>query len=365
MEVTEKELQIKINSVLQKHTKAQNVYLSLSYLLRDAMISILFTCFMYFIKNKCPFFLWYLFYSVGQGTIWTGLWVLAHECGHGAFSSSETINNSVGLILHSFLLVPYYSWQFSHKKHHKYTNHLILGETHVPAKNNHDKKYFQFLGEDAFVLFKLTTHLFFGWPLYLLDNRSGGRTDYAGNRIDKKKSLSHFNPYSQIFPPTMYYRVIVSDLFIGLTLGCLIYLDYIYGFGTSIQWYWGSYAITNCWLVLYTYLQHTSEKIPHYGNSDFTWLKGALSTIDRPYPYLIDEMHHYIGSTHVIHHLNYKIPFHSAKLATKEIKEVLKEKYNYDDSNFMLSLFETMKKCLYVNSLEGTQYYQCDSKKTK
>ena len=84
----------------------------------------------------------------------TGLWVIAHECGHGfsyfpiiiymykdiycniinsAFSDSELVNDIVGLSLHSFLLVPYFGWKYTHAKHHKYTNHLIHGETHVPA----------------------------------------------------------------------------------------------------------------------------------------------------------------------------------------------------------------------------------------
>jgi len=31
----------------------------------------------------------------------TGLWVIAHECGHQAFSTSKTINNTVGWVLHS------------------------------------------------------------------------------------------------------------------------------------------------------------------------------------------------------------------------------------------------------------------------
>ena len=38
----------------------------------------------------------------------------------------------VGWVVHSALLVPFWSWQYSHGKHHKYTNHLVLGETHVP-----------------------------------------------------------------------------------------------------------------------------------------------------------------------------------------------------------------------------------------
>ena len=133
--------------------------------------------------------------------------------------------------------------------------------------------------------------------------------------------------------------------------------DYFFGFGTSFKWYWGSYLITNCWLVLYTYLQHTSPLVPHYGNEDFTWLKGALSTIDRRYPFYIDYLHHHIGSTHVLHHLNYKIPFYYAKEATKELKSILGEKYIYDDTNIIKSYIYTNNKCKYVQSYKGIQYY--------
>jgi fatty acid desaturase len=39
-----------------------------------------------------------------------GIWVIAHECGHGAFSDYTWVNDLVGFTMHSALLVPYYSW---------------------------------------------------------------------------------------------------------------------------------------------------------------------------------------------------------------------------------------------------------------
>ena len=62
-----------------------------------------------------------------------GLWVLAHECGHGAFSDNRKLETLVGYCLHSFLLVPYFSWQRSHAVHHAFTNNITDGETHVPV----------------------------------------------------------------------------------------------------------------------------------------------------------------------------------------------------------------------------------------
>lgn len=45
-----------------------------------------------------------------QGAVCTGVWVIAHECGHQAFSRWQVVNDTVGLVLHSCLLVPFYSW---------------------------------------------------------------------------------------------------------------------------------------------------------------------------------------------------------------------------------------------------------------
>lgn len=44
--------------------------------------------------------LWSL-YGFANGLVGTGLWVLAHECGHQAFSESKALNNAVGWVLHS------------------------------------------------------------------------------------------------------------------------------------------------------------------------------------------------------------------------------------------------------------------------
>ena len=49
-------------------------------------------------------------YGIVTGTLATGCWVLAHECGHFAFSANKLLNDIVGYIFHTALLVPYFSW---------------------------------------------------------------------------------------------------------------------------------------------------------------------------------------------------------------------------------------------------------------
>lgn len=70
--------------------------------------------------------------SIWMGLFGTGLWIIAHECGHQAFSESKQINNAVGWVLHSILLVPYHSWRISHGRHHAATGHVTRDEVFVP-----------------------------------------------------------------------------------------------------------------------------------------------------------------------------------------------------------------------------------------
>lgn len=39
-------------------------------------------------------------YAVACGTAATGAWVVAHECGHGAFSNNRKLQDAVGFVLH-------------------------------------------------------------------------------------------------------------------------------------------------------------------------------------------------------------------------------------------------------------------------
>jgi omega-6 fatty acid desaturase (delta-12 desaturase) len=119
-------------------------------------------------------------YSAVTGTVAMGLWVLAHECGHGAFSPNKKLQDAIGFVLHSIMLVPYYSWQRSHAVHHRYTNHMELGETHVPEPvvNKEEGSFAaraaltKTLGNKAGLrvwgAVQSFAHLVIGWPAYLM-----------------------------------------------------------------------------------------------------------------------------------------------------------------------------------------------------
>ena len=84
-----------------------------------------------FIPLKAAWTPVWLLYAALNGTVATGAWVVAHECGHGAFSSNRKLQDTVGYILHSALLVPYFAWQRSHAVHHSRYGVSMLSQTNT------------------------------------------------------------------------------------------------------------------------------------------------------------------------------------------------------------------------------------------
>ena len=83
--------------------------------------------------------------------------------------------------------------------------------------------------------------------------------------------------------------------------------------------YGGPYLVVNSWLIIYTWLQHTDVDVPHLSADAHTYMRGAFLSIDRPYPPLIDWLHHRIGTTHVAHHIDCTIPHYHAREATDAV----------------------------------------------
>jgi omega-6 fatty acid desaturase (delta-12 desaturase) len=308
-------------------------------------------------------------YAFWMGTILTGPWVLAHECGHGAFSDSQTFNDFIGFIMHQALLVPYFAWQYTHAKHHRRTNHLTDGESHVPSTgkenglgNNNERESFyaalhEAMGDGAFAVFQIFTHLVLGWPLYLMGLASTGRLAHDGKPLEG--FADHFRPGSEMFPSKVQAKILLSTITTFASVAYLGYLCTTVGVLPVTLWYVGPYMVVNAWLVLYTWLQHTDPSVPQYGEGEWTWVKGALSTIDRDYG-IFDFFHHRIGSTHVVHHLFHEMPCYHALEATIAVKAFLEPKglYNYDPTPWYIAMWKIAKRCHYVEGTDGIQYYK-------
>ena len=158
-------------------------------------------------EGPVAFMLWVLGWSLyifSMGTVSFGLWVLGHDCGHGSFSPSQTVNDMVGFVVHHIFLFPYFAWQSSHAKHHRRCNHITEGTSHVPStKERGGLPLYAKIGHKAFATFLVLAHLFVALPFYLLGVESltnSGSLAQDGTPLNGRMA-DHFRPYSPLFPP--------------------------------------------------------------------------------------------------------------------------------------------------------------------
>ncbi|KAJ3033091.1 Delta(12)-fatty-acid desaturase [Rhizophlyctis rosea] len=295
-----------------------------------------------------------------QGVVCTGIWVIAHECGHQGFSEKAWINNSVGYVLHSFLLVPYFSWKHTHSAHHKANAHMTkdqvfvphlrsefpIGPRTAPIDHHHDEPAIN--AAPLMDILYITRMLTLGWPAYLLMNVSGQKFPVW---------TSHFRPDAPIFTPRQWFSVVLSDIGFGIMVAALAAAGYTFGSLAVIKYYVIPYFFVNMWLVLITYLQHTDARIPHFRDSEWNFLLGALSTVDRDYG-ILNHFFHHIGDTHVAHHLFSTMPHYHAQEATEYIKKAVGKYYIRDERWIWSALWKSYKECRFVEDEGDVLWYK-------
>jgi len=295
-----------------------------------------------------------LIYWFLQGSYMTGIWVLSHECGHQAFSPNHIINDTVGLIFHSALFVPYHSWKITHRRHHSNTGSCENDEVFVPLSKTDAKPSWTDTFEDSpiFILSNMIFMFSVGWmPGYLLFNATGPRKYRNGAK-------SHFNPYASFFLPKERLSIFLSDFAFAVAACTLGYFIYNYGFSLVFRMYLAPYIVTNAFLVLITYLQHTDTYIPHFREGEWTWLRGALCTVDRSFGKWMDGVIHHITDTHVCHHIFSKMPFYNAAEATEYIKPILGQYYLKDETPVFSALWRSFRNCKFVPDDGAMVFYQ-------
>ncbi|CAK9140972.1 unnamed protein product [Ilex paraguariensis] len=336
-----------LKKAIPPHCFQRSLLHSFSYVVYDLFLVLVF----YYIATSCfhllPYPLSYLawpIYWIVQGCVCTGVWVIAHECGHHAFSDYQWVDDLVGLILHSVLLVPYFSWKYSHKRHHSNTGSLERDEVFVPKPKSKMAWYSKYLNNPPGRVISLTVTLTLGWPLYLAFNVSGRPYD---------RFACHYDPYGPIYNDRERLQIYISDT--GVIAAA--YLLYRVAVAKGLVWlvcvYGVPLLIVNGFLVLITYLQHTHPSLPHYDSSEWDWLRGALATVDRDYG-VLNKVFHNITDTHVTHHLFSTMPHYHAMEATKAIKPILGEYYQFDGLPFYKAMWREARECIYVEPDEGT-----------
>ncbi|OOF93258.1 hypothetical protein ASPCADRAFT_209842 [Aspergillus carbonarius ITEM 5010] len=350
-----------LKDAIPKECFDSSVVTSLLYLARDILYCAILTyaAFHIHLLPSLPLrVVAWAVYGFFQGCVGTGLWILAHECGHGAFSKHQSFNDFVGWATHSFLMVPYFSWKITHARHHRYTGHMEKDTVFVPwtdeqlAKKKHVRiEQLKHLAEETPIVsfVQLIGHQLMGWQLYLFLNVTAGPKSLPEGR-GRTGMSSHFNPFGEIFSGSQALSVALSDLGLLIMGSILYYASTQIGAWNVVLLYFVPYLWVHHWLIAITYLQHTHPDVPHYSADTWTYTKGALATIDRTTGFIGRHFFHEIIDYHVVHHLFSRIPFYKAEEATRAIQPLLGKNYREEkQTSFLYSLMTTFRKCIYVS----------------
>ncbi|GKV26187.1 hypothetical protein SLEP1_g35532 [Rubroshorea leprosula] len=334
-----------IRAAIPNHCWVKNPWRSMSYVFTDVLVVFVFVAAALYFNN------WYFWplYWVGQGTMFWALFVLGHDCGHGSFSGNPTLNSVVGHILHSSILVPYHGWRISHRTHHQNHGNVEKDESWVPLP---EKIYKNLETSTRMLRFTLPFPLF-AYPIYLWYRTPG-------------KEGSHFNPYSDLFTPNERKFVMTSIACWMVVASFLVYLCFLMGSLHMLKLYGVPYLIFIVWLDGVTYLHHHGykRKLPWYRGKEWSYLRGALTTVDCDYG-LFNKIHHDIG-THVIHHIFPEIPHYHLVEATEAAKAVLGKYYREPKKSgpipfhLLNTLLRSFKEDHFVSDTGDIVYYQTD-----
>ncbi|NJL61156.1 MAG: fatty acid desaturase [Methylacidiphilales bacterium] len=350
-----------VNLTNQQNLESQEESTNLPFTLGDLKAAIPAECFQPSVAKSMFFFFrdiaaiaslyaiayyldsWYFFpiFWVMQGTMFWALFVVGHDCGHQSFSKHKWLNDLMGHICHTPILVPYHGWRISHRTHHKNTGSLENDESWYPVSESNYNQMDLISKLGRYYIF------LFAYPIYLFA-RTPGRTG------------SHFLPSSPIFKPSEKWDVITSTICWSGMVGLLGFLTYQWGFMWLVKYYLMPYLVFVVWLDLVTFLHHTVPNIPWYRKDEWTFLKGAISTIDHDYGF-INHIHHDIG-THVAHHIFLNMPHYNLKKATAAIKPVMGEYFFESKEPVWKSLWQSANDCQFVPDT-GTKVYYTSKKK--
>lgn len=247
-----------IHDAIPAHCFKPSILRSMAYVVRDyfylSTLIYLAVTYIPLLPNPYLRFAAWIAYTTVQGFVFTGIWILAHECGHGAFSKSKQLNYTMGLIMHSFLLVPFHSWRLSHSQHHKATGNLERDTAFVPhsreswikrnfgAKAKANMVELAELAEDSPIatLWNCIVHQLLGWPGYLLFNLTG--QEYGGAK-GMKISHFYFGEDSVFYKKAELGYIILSDIGVATMIAGLVVAGQMFGSWNvivlwGVPWLW-------------------------------------------------------------------------------------------------------------------------------
>jgi omega-3 fatty acid desaturase (delta-15 desaturase) len=237
---------------------------------------------------------WYemgwMVYWFFQGTLYWSVFGWGHDAGHGGVSKHAWVNTLVGTIVHSFIFLPYESWRISHREHHRNAGNIDKDINYAP------KRDYEIVRKHGLIALLGIAQI-----LYIFGISGSG--------------INHVNPWHPVYKGNRK-RVAISLLICCAFVAVYCYLSMIFGWWFMFALHGVPVLGYGTYLILSSFLNHADPKVPWWGDSSWTYMKGNIfSVIDIRYGKLIDWLVQDNG-LHQIHHLFPSVPTYHMTEAT-------------------------------------------------
>lgn len=235
---------------------------------------------------------------VFTGTALTGLFVIAHDCGHRSFAKRRWVNDWVGHILMLPLIYPFHSWRLLHDYHHVHTNELHVDNAWQPWTVEDYSK--------APGLLRNTYAALRGRLWWLASIAHWAKLHF---------DLSQFAPRDQ---GKVKVSIVAVVVFSAIFFPTLILTTGIWGFVKFWLMPWLGYHF---WMSTFTLVHHTAPNIPFRPTEEWNPAEAQLAgTVHCSYPRWVEVLCHDIN-VHVPHHISVAIPSYNLRLAHQTLKQ--------------------------------------------
>jgi omega-6 fatty acid desaturase (delta-12 desaturase) len=230
----------------------------------------------------------------------TGLFVLAHDCGHRSFSDSNKVNDIVGELTMPLTLWPYEVWRLSHDHHHRHTHNARRDIAWRPLT----AEQYGRLSPVARAFYRWTRTWLSGWasPLFqyfMVQDAIVGGFFAAEHRTRLMRSIA--------------ICAAIAALYVALSIS--------FGWYGFVMLFLLPQLVFHFWLSTFTLLHHTRPEEPPMPDELWDAGKAQLgSSIHMVFPRAIDWLTHDI-SWHVPHHVCVGVPHYHLRAAHEALRQ--------------------------------------------
>ncbi len=229
---------------------------------------------------------------IWAGTAATGLFVIAHECGHRLFSNRRWVNDLVGHLTTLPLIYPFHGWRILHDWHHKHTNELGVDNAWSPYTPDD----YAAMGGGMRWFYKQLR----GWAWWFASIAHWAKLHFDWRPFTgKQREQIRFSAL-----------LVIGFAVVGLPL--LLWSVGVWGL---VKFWLVPWLIFHFWLSTFTLVHHTTLDIPFTPTAQWNpALAQLLGTVHCQYPAWVEFLCHDIN-VHIPHHVSTAIPSYNLRMA--------------------------------------------------